>query len=619
MSRLGLFINESTCEGLPKCSICAAADPENQSSGIVLNAIQDSVCLAQGYGQILEKDPSNGSILAADNIAFGLLNRSDDIQRIFEINFSAADKQKYLKYKLRTILEDSNFITTLQNEDKDLRRLRRDLKNEILQYPQKDRRLQTLLEVRNAKIQNNYIQIDKIIDGVVYRVIPLPSKYSLYAISAVHNTVGHSSATQLQKQVARYFQFDHLKDHVKKFTDSCIKCILLKNGPNYKNPDQKPVPIPDRFYVTILVDEVTRTFRGKNFKFLMGMEALSGFIICLAYEKAMTAELFIQMLAQLKVSLCPHSMDGVKMTVRCDRASWHTSNSMTITLKLMNIELQLYHSSSLSKNVIPELDSRIKIYSQYLVQLVEESPYDLIVCMHLAAAKTNNSIGKLGFTPAELFVNRSWKNDDQIAISTKELINSLKERRLARRLYENRKAAEKFQKRELKFIPYENSELNSPLVNNPGLIKIRPGDIVTLKESFNKNEPHYNYEVIKVDFKMNLVQIRRVSMSDTDTPKPLWVNFKILRDLIPKDNFNKICEYNGFDYDLQPDRSLPLTADIINYNDFILKVLTADSNILHPEYPSDTFHPSLSRLDLKDSINSKSIYKSPKSCEINEN
>ena len=569
MSRLGLFINKNECEGAPKCSICAAADPDDHDTGIVLNAIQDSVKLSLNHGQILETAQSDGFNLPYDYQTFGLIQKEKYIRYIFHLNLKSAEKQKYLKYKLKELLDDSNFISDLQLEDKNLKRLKRDLTNGILAYPQKDRKLQTLLETRNAKIEQGYIKIDKIIDGIVYRVIPIPSHFSLYAIAAVHNTVGHSSATQLQKHVTRYFQFDHLKDHVKEFVNSCAKCVLLKSGQGFKNHDQKPVPLPDSFYKTILVDEVTRTIRGKNFKFFLGMEALSGFVVCQAYDKSMTAELFIQLLINIKILLCPHHMDGVKFTVRCDRATWHTSTAMTLTLKMLNIELQLYHSTKLSKNIIPELDSRIKIYSQYFIQIVEDSPYDLIVCMHLAAAKTNNSIGKLGFTPAELFVNRHWHNDDQINIKAKDIIESLKERRLARRLYENRKTAEKFQKKEMKFIPYENDELNSPLINLPGIVKLKPGDIVTLKEDFNKNEPRYNYEVLKINFKTNLVQIKRASMLDNDAPKPMWVSFKILENIIPKDNLNTICRYNGFDYEIQADKCLPSDEDILSYNNFI--------------------------------------------------
>ena len=593
MSRLGLFINENTCEGTPKCSICAAADPDNHDSGIVLNAIQDSVRLSRDHGHILQSDQIDHIYFPRDYETFGPISKRKYIRYIFNLNLKS-EKAKLLKLKLPELLDNSGLLIELQIEDKILKKLKRDLENGILSYPQKDRRLQTLLETRNARLERGVIKIDKFIDGIVYRVIPIPSHFSIYAISAVHNTIGHSPITQLQKHVNRYFQFDHLKEHVKEFAQNCAKCVLLRAKSGFKSAEQKPVPVPDRFYTHVLVDEVTRTVRGKNFKFFVAIEALSGFMVCLAYDKPMKSELFVHLLAQIKTILCPHQMDGIKMTVRCDRATWHTSTAMTTTLKMLNIELQLYHSNTLSKNIIPELDSRIKIYSQYFIQIVENSPFDLTVCMNLAAVKTNNSIGKLGFTPAELFVNRRWDNDDQIVISTQNLIKTLKERRLARRLYESRKLAEKFQQKEMKFIPYENDELNSPFVNLPGIVKLRPGDLVTLQESFDKNEPSYNYEVLKIDFKSKLLQIRRQSMLDIDVPKPIWVSFKILKDIIPKDHINHICSYNNFDYDVQAHRSLPNDDDVIAYNNFLTGLLKIEP-VLTAEV-SNPFHLSINEL-----------------------
>ena len=105
---------------------------------------------------------------------------------------------------------------------------------------------------------------------------------------------------------------------------------------------------------------------------------------------------------------------------------------------------------------------------------------------------------------------------------------------------------------------------------------------MTLKESFDKNKPSYNYEVIKIDFKSKIVQIKRKSMLDIDPPKPIWVSFKILRDIIPKDNINIICSYNSFDYDIQAERELPSSSDIQNFNDFInLKAISFNSNFIH--------------------------------------
>ena len=49
MSRLGLFVDSDTCEGAPKCTICAAADIDSEVGARVINAIEENI----SYGQSL--------------------------------------------------------------------------------------------------------------------------------------------------------------------------------------------------------------------------------------------------------------------------------------------------------------------------------------------------------------------------------------------------------------------------------------------------------------------------------------------------------------------------------------------------------------------------------------
>ena len=87
-------------------------------------------------------------------------------------------------------------------------------------------------------------------------------------------------------------------------------------------------------------------------------------------------------------------------------------------------------------------------------------------------------------------------------------------------------------------------------------------------------------------------------MLDIDNPKPLWVSFKILRDIIPKDSYNKICSLNSFDYDLQANRTLPNDDDVIAYNDFIDKMLEVELPILTDDF--DPFNMNLSAIKFQD-------------------
>ena len=535
MSRLGLFVRSETCEGTPKCTICAAADPDADIGNKVINAVQDSISYGNNIGNILLPSKYEGFDLPKDSFIF----------HTYRIPGDTVTPENLQNYTLRSFLDDARYISELQESDELLRRLRKGLEDGRVSYPKSQQKLQTMLETRQARIENGYITFDKNIDGITYRVVPLPKRGVIPAIGSVHKTIGHTSCTQLYRMVQRHFQFDHMREQVKSFSDRCMKCVLYRGGGTYRRFEQKAVPIPKRFYETILIDEVTRTFRGETIKMVVAMESLSNFMMTIVYKKNMTAALFTQILCQVKAALCPHNRDAVKMTVRCDRASWHTSGAMQTSLKALNIDILFYESKTNSKNIIPELDSRIKIFSQYLVQLVEASSFDAATCCHLATAKTNNTIGHTGHTPAELFCGRGWRNGQQLQIDTNRLIELIRDKRKAKRMYYERKAAEKYGRREQNLIPYNQTELNSPLVTNPDLLKINIGDKVTLKDSFDKNEPRYTYRVTNIKFRAKQLEVVRSSGLDKVAPNPIWVKF----DYVDKIFRQNICYFDYPDYD----------------------------------------------------------------------
>ena len=577
MSRLNLFVQSKTCSGTPKCTICAAAEPENTDRAII-NCIKDLVKNGQNISQIF--DPID-FVYPSDKDTFKICKLSH-----FDPLLSIVPKQT--KYTLRTLLEDSNFILQEQLKDRLLRQLYNGLIDNIVSFPKSKQPLQTLLETRRAKIENGYIRIDKVIDGNIHRVVPLPNETSIIAIGATHNTFGHTSLTQLTKQVQKHFQFDHIKQKVRDFSLWCAKCALHQGGGGFISTNQKPVPIPPRFYHTLICDEVTRTFKGVVIKFMIAIEALSGFMMVVVYEKSMTAALFVQIMAHVKTGLCPHSMDATKIILRCDQASWHSGKGLIETLRLLNIEIQFHTSTTNSKNIIPELDARIKIFSQYLVQIIENSPFSPETCCHLAAAKCNTAIGASGFSPAELFTGRGWQNADQIKIDVDRLIKGIKIRREARRLYEDRQNAKKVQKRELDLVPYSDPRLNSPLVNMPELTSLRINDLVTLKENFDKNEPRYTYRVDKIDFKKRQAYLFRESAMDVEMPQGKWIDFRLIDRVFPTTVNSCSSNFSQFDgyYEFSPD-----------WDDFILSVTLSQNFTITCDVPSEfQFQPILAKL-----------------------
>ena len=263
----------------------------------------------------------------------------------------------------------------------------------------------------------------------------------------------------------------------------------------------------------------------------MAMEALSGFITILVYEKSMTGPKFIQAMAQIKSILCPHGLQGAKVAVRCDQATWHTSKEVKEALLMLNIDLNFYTSATLSKNIIPELDVKIKVFGQYLAQIVESEPWDLSTCCFAAAAKTNSAIGVSGYSAADLFVGRGWYDRKMIQIDTEKLIKDIQERRKERRNYEEKVKLKKKMSKEKKLTPYKNDELNSPLIKNPKILRLKAGDHITIKEKFDKNQPRSGWLVLSIDFKNHKLKIQRDSGRDQAEPDIKTISFELIDDI----------------------------------------------------------------------------------------
>ena len=127
MSRLGLFINQNSCENNPKCSICKAADPNNTDFNKILNAVQDNFNHGRNHGNLLVNSVQDGIDLPKDSMIFKISNE-------LCADRCCSLKPEFRKIKLRELLENSELIQNLQLKDKILKRLWRDLQHNVLNY-----------------------------------------------------------------------------------------------------------------------------------------------------------------------------------------------------------------------------------------------------------------------------------------------------------------------------------------------------------------------------------------------------------------------------------------------------------------------------------------------------
>ena len=127
--------------------------------------------------------------------------------------------------------------------------------------------------------------------------------------------------------------------------------------------------------------------------------------------------------------------------------------------------------------------------------------------------------------------------------------------------------------KEKRLTPYKNDELNSPILKNPQLLRLKPGDLITLKEKFDKNQPRSGWLVLKVDFKSQKVQIERDSGRDLKSPEVKTISFELIDKIFADECKIQIVQENT--------NFQPIIADMTS---FLLKVLNcAPAVISTPE------------------------------------
>ena len=521
---LGTPLNPKECVG-KNCQICEAAQVignDNNTSEVIA-----SICDAVG-----------DSILENVFLEDGLPRRQTDLE-IFALRedqrrVPAFRELKKTRFNLRSLLENNQALAVMQDKCKDLKKIRKGLEEGRVNFPKHEARLQKMLEDDQAQITNGVITLLKVVNGAPTRLIPLPPVAATIVIAAIHQTIGHRSVNQFMKHFTRYFQTPKIRQLVENFTNNCVKCCLERGSGNYQRKEMKPVPLPEGFFQTILMDEMSRTFKNKGtVKMVVAMEALSNFLVAVTYDGAMTAETFVAILAHCKSILCPHGLDNVTIQLRTDGAAWHTSQTAREALAAMNVELVVHSSATFSKNSIPELDTRMRQLGKHLQSCVNEKPVPLEVAVHLAVARLNSTIGESGLTPAEQLTGRGWRNNEIIQLEAKELLKQLGQRRESKRLYEQRRLAMKKQKAELELVPYDDPELNSPLVNNRFITKIKIGDTVQLKIKTGKNDVPTAWLVQDISFPKRQLKLKKNSGVETGHGDERWVSFDLVERVFP--------------------------------------------------------------------------------------
>ena len=531
ISRFGMnqTFDDQTCsikEGATKCRVCEAAAVPADEVRMLNKAINKVTHATAGIGREGYWNEGNK-----------ILNLSP--QKIVPIN-----RLKKVDLSFGQLLNNPDIIRQLQQQDKVFRSIIECLEAGRPNFPRRFAKATTINEKREPEMVNGALKISKYPKGIRTMVYPIPVTGAYTVIYSAHKEVGHRAPSQLIKHINREFEVENLAKMVEEFIKKCPSCTLLRAEKKYLAPKPKPVKMATDFFQQILMDEVHRTTTAGSIKIMMAMEAISGFIIIIPIEGEMNGEKFVAMVAHAKSILTPHASDLVNIEIRADKAPWHTSRLVRTDMEKLKVNLQLYESTSLSKNIIPELDAKIKAFSPYFKYYAQMGSSPILSAI-LAAQKLNTTVNEHGVTASELFTGRNPYRPNEPSPTSSDYLDKIAKKRKEKRDALERARMRKEQKMEQKTIPYEDQTLNSPLSRTDiTWANLKEMDLIKLNIDEDKNDTSINlYEITKVDFKNQIVQAVK---ADGRYPNPVRsIKFERIARHLPTKNgrINMVQQY----------------------------------------------------------------------------
>lgn len=141
-------------------------------------------------------------------------------------------------------MEENDWISTLQNQDGDLKRIRKILDGELINQPD------------TTEIEKNYISSD----GRLYKqtengprfVVPRGIRY--HVIHSAHDKMGHPGLDRTVEYLQRTYWFPRMRSAVCKYIKSCVPCLYNKRGKDETRHQLHTVDTPAVPFQVIHID-----------------------------------------------------------------------------------------------------------------------------------------------------------------------------------------------------------------------------------------------------------------------------------------------------------------------------------------------------------------------------
>ena len=447
------------------------------------------------------------------------------------------------KFSLNELLTCHWYLRDAQAKIKHIKQAKRYIATNE-KVPPRHSRVESLIHKKKAFLEHGILKYKRWLGEDQFTVIPIPVSIINEAIAAVHREYGCKSVTQMCNLFNPHFECENSKTFIDNYLKRCTKCILLRRNATRKQHITKKIPIPEKIGEQIYVDEIHRTDRkGNNIRIYFATEGLSRFAISSVIPETATSENFIKFMCTARAILAPLHNTEVKVILRCDAAAPHTAKDTQAKLRRFGIHLDIYQSSSISKNIIPEHDARIATFGKYLNVSLNNPGMHVDQAILWATVQYNHSLTNLNWSPAELFTSRRLGCQTNLNLKNEELIHRINECRLKARQASDREKQRKKKKKLLKFKPWNDTYLNAPEV----LEKLREeyeliktGDIVKLHINYEKNDLNRLYVIKDINWDKNTFEAQKLN-----TPKGKIFTFTLSAiDVVQSDYIRAVGEQN---------------------------------------------------------------------------
>ncbi|CBY06723.1 unnamed protein product [Oikopleura dioica] len=434
--------------------------------------------------------------------------------------------------KLNDFLNDGESLRRIQQRDNILRQAIKCIEGK-LNPPPRQQRLATLC--RKAYVRNRHLRLKKWIGTLEVEVVIIPENLALEVVRIVHDSTMCQSPSQLAEKVRRHFEFPNIRVWALKFSSSCYKCSLLKKPDNYRAKPLKPVSIPSKIGEVVLLDEINRMDRNKRpFKIFFATEALTRFGVALPTRTHVNSDSFVDFCYLTRQLLAPLKAEDATVIIRTDAHSAHVSRETKNRLDNIGMKVEIFESTSMSKNLIPEQDARIAVLSKFLNAELNDRETTIQVAVQNAVSQYNHVLGNRKLAPVEIFTGRRICTQKPVEIDVNDLVYEIEAERTAKRESVDRSNALKQKKKDRLILKPVGAEVNG---TTEQILKV--GDVVRLNKTWDKADLDRLWKVVSLNWNERTFQAVKYNISNAVAPKTISVD---IIDAVISHNVRKIQE-----------------------------------------------------------------------------